>query len=238
MNTPNPDPKNMAKSLKAALAADGVDISHGKCLEIVARQLGHTNWNRLAAKLKQREVKPLPRLITPDGWQIAGTQAQDYHIGVDPDMPGGPARIVALGDDQNEAGFATMMQSIDAEPYRGKRAMCEAEIRCIDTSGLVTIWMRVDDENKKALSFDNMEMRKENGAIRGTKGWSKRQVVLDVPETAASIHFGFFLKGGGHGEARNFTLSEAPDDVHNTNFARNLLPSPMNLNFAQRSLRL
>jgi hypothetical protein len=45
------DAKAMAKSLRDSLAARGVLLSHRKCLEIVAKQLGFADWNTLSAKL-------------------------------------------------------------------------------------------------------------------------------------------------------------------------------------------
>ncbi|GAA4117789.1 glyoxalase superfamily protein [Aminobacter aganoensis] len=41
--------KLMAKELRGALAAQDVHLSHGACLEIVARQLGFNEWNILKA---------------------------------------------------------------------------------------------------------------------------------------------------------------------------------------------
>jgi catechol 2,3-dioxygenase-like lactoylglutathione lyase family enzyme len=43
--------KAMAKSLRESLAAKDVSLSHGECLEIVARQFGFGGWNVLAAKI-------------------------------------------------------------------------------------------------------------------------------------------------------------------------------------------
>lgn len=45
------DAKTMAKSLRGSLAADNILLSHGKCLEIVAKQFGFADWNTLSAKL-------------------------------------------------------------------------------------------------------------------------------------------------------------------------------------------
>ena len=45
------DAKAMAKSLRHAMAQRDVALSHGECLEIVARQLGFADWNTLSAKL-------------------------------------------------------------------------------------------------------------------------------------------------------------------------------------------
>ena len=43
--------KGMAKALRAALAAKGVALSHGECLELVSKQLGFDEWNMLSAKI-------------------------------------------------------------------------------------------------------------------------------------------------------------------------------------------
>jgi Glyoxalase superfamily protein/ClpX C4-type zinc finger len=51
------DAKAMAKSLRAALAERNVSLSHGECLEIIARQLGVADWNTLTAKMLAEEQR-------------------------------------------------------------------------------------------------------------------------------------------------------------------------------------
>lgn len=41
--------KSMARELRASLAAQDIHLAHSACLEIVARQFGHDNWNTLKA---------------------------------------------------------------------------------------------------------------------------------------------------------------------------------------------
>lgn len=50
MTTQSSDYKTHARRLRDALAADGIAISHGKALDIVARQNGERDWNTLAAR--------------------------------------------------------------------------------------------------------------------------------------------------------------------------------------------
>ncbi|MGO4283293.1 glyoxalase superfamily protein [Bosea sp. TAB14] len=45
------DAKLMAKSLREAMAARQVQLTHSETLEIVARQFGHDDWNVLAARI-------------------------------------------------------------------------------------------------------------------------------------------------------------------------------------------
>ncbi len=49
------DAKTMAKTLREALAARTIEITHSEALEIVARQFGVETWNILSAKI---EAKP------------------------------------------------------------------------------------------------------------------------------------------------------------------------------------
>ena len=43
--------KSMARRLRAALSSDGVEVSHSRSLELVAKALGHADWNTAVAAL-------------------------------------------------------------------------------------------------------------------------------------------------------------------------------------------
>lgn len=58
--------KAQAKQLKQALGARGQDMSHGQCLDLIARQHGMRDWNTLHAKLGNMP----PRLAL--GQRVAG----------------------------------------------------------------------------------------------------------------------------------------------------------------------
>ena len=78
-----PDPKVMAKSMRAALRERGMEVSHGAALEIVAAQLGLESWNVLAASLKEaaprggigfRGVNPVMRVFDE-------ARAKEFYLG-------------------------------------------------------------------------------------------------------------------------------------------------------------
>ena len=50
MTTTSSDYKAHARRLRDALAAEGIDLSHGKALDLVARQHGERDWNTLSAR--------------------------------------------------------------------------------------------------------------------------------------------------------------------------------------------
>jgi ATP-dependent Lon protease len=56
------DAKAMAHSLREALKAKSVSLSHSESLELVARTLGLPDWNHLAAQIQSSQLLP----ISPD----------------------------------------------------------------------------------------------------------------------------------------------------------------------------
>lgn len=233
------DSKAMAKALRQSLAERNIKLSHGECLELVAKQFGVPGWNVLAAQIEVAKAKLTPLPMAPGWFSTEFTDTQRYRIGLDNDNTGNALIECTVGREvspRNER-FACMMQSIDAHNYRGMKLRLTAKLRCEDAD-LGTIWMRVDGTEQRSLRFDNMMQRQENGPLKGTVGWTSRSVVLDIPSEAASLHYGFFLKGHGKVWARNFRLVTVSDTIPVTQIegplgGPRLLPSqPINLDFA------
>ncbi|QBF30978.1 glyoxalase superfamily protein [Thalassococcus sp. S3] len=51
------DAKAMAKSLRAGLALRDIELSHGACLDLVARQFALPDWNVLSARIETSDGK-------------------------------------------------------------------------------------------------------------------------------------------------------------------------------------
>lgn len=213
-----PAPKTMAKLLRNALADHGHELSHGQCLELVARQLGYADWNVLAAR---DSSKALPDLHMPEGWFAASHSSRDlFRMGIAPDLHG-VAMVESLpGATIPPSTTGVLMQSFSAQAFRAKRLRFTAELK---TRGATvgTIWMRVDPpDGGRYLRFDNMLGRLEDGALKGDVDWTERSIVLDVPYPAESIHLGILLKQKGVVWARNFALDVVDDTVPETSDAR------------------
>lgn len=240
------DAKAMAKSLREELGRRGTALSHGDCLEIVARLFGLDNWNVLSARLTvAAESAPAVPLERPAGWIVSGSKPHLYEAGIDPATPHGDGRTAVIrcryaeGDPvyaAMEKGFATLMQSVAASPYRGKRVCLSAELRSRDIVGAATLWLRADAATGRSVAFDNMEERSVDGPLTGTQSWTGRRIVLDVPETAESLHFGFYLRGSGEAWASGFDLREASPEDGEAARAR-ISPVPVNLDFAESAGR-
>jgi hypothetical protein len=117
------DPKTAAKRLRTALRERNIDLSHGECLDLVARQLGLKNWNVLAAKLS-REPEQAERISLPEGWMLDGENTDSFAGGLDGQEHYLGLPVFWLRNEDGKWGFATVMQVVSGEPYRGKRVHC------------------------------------------------------------------------------------------------------------------
>lgn len=225
------DAKLMAKLLRQALAERSIEITHSDSLELVSRQFGMANWNMLSARIDRAS---LPDGTLPDGWFKAGKSPHLYNTRIDHEN-GSTVLIAAKPEmlhDVRGGGFCTVMQSVDAEPFKGKRIRLAGELRTEDAGTGATIWFRVDGA-KGTLLFDNLELRRPDGPLVGTQGWNERSVVFDIPEEALSLHYGFFLKGTGKCWSRKFSLDEVDGSMLTSSGKGPVLPRPTNLDFGQ-----
>lgn len=159
----------------------------------------------------------------PAGWLLAGDHPQNYRAGTEGD---GIAYLASKADSSG-AGFGTMMQTIRADRYAAKRVRFSAMVRSENVNKWAGLWMRVD-AGSKAVAFDNMQSR----PIQGTNGWTKYEVVLNVPINATSISFGVLMSSNGEVWLNNVSFEEVNPDVPTTEY----LPrpeKPVNLDFKQ-----
>ena len=129
----------------------------------------------------------------PEGWFLAGLDRQSYTIDRDEKVVREGKSSARFASKGKPTGFGTMMQSIAPDEYRGKRLRFSGQVKAKDVSNWAGLWMRVDGPEQKMLSFDNMGDR----PIKGTKDWTKYDVVLDVPESAIGVSFGILMDGTG-----------------------------------------
>lgn len=217
------DPKTLAHRLRSSLKSRNIDLSHSQALEIVSHQLGFADWNTASALLTP------PTLQIPKDWVLSGANPKDYDVGVDPAHPAHGATIRARDIEPKQGGFATLMQSVSAQPFIGQRLRFQADLRCRDVVGAATIWMRMDGPSDGSIRFDNMERRTVDGPLQGTQDWQTREIVLDVPPEVQSIHYGFYLRGTGQCWARAFAVEKVGQEVAITSQKAAYLSKPSNL---------
>jgi hypothetical protein len=146
----------------------------------------------------------------PADW---GGGGQDYELLRDEAMKhGGKASgsVKFSGGDGNT--FGTLTQGFRADKFRGKRLRMSGLIKTEAVEGWVGLWMRVDGKDKTGIAFDNMQDRKVNG----TADWKKYELVLEVPDNAEEIYFGFLVAGKGQGWVDDVVFEEVGKDVATT----------------------
>jgi len=92
------------------------------------------------------------------------------------------------------AGFGTITQMIDAQPYRGRRIRLRAQVRpVVDGPGnQAALWLRVDRDGARTGFFDNMGNRPITDPA-----WRTYEVSGRVDDDAVRVAFGAMLQGMG-----------------------------------------
>ena len=149
----------------------------------------------------------------PDGWYPAGSNPNEYEMGIDNTIfQSGQSCAYIKSKNPKRDEFGTLMQTISAENYLGKRLQLSGYIKSEDVEEWCGMWMRIDGESNKLLGFDNMQDR----AIKGNTDWNKYVIVLDVPVSSKTILFGVLLTGEGKVWFDNFELKEVDKSVQVT----------------------
>lgn len=166
----------------------------------------------------------------PNGWIMTGDSPFGYETGLD-------NRIVHSGNnsaflrskDKNVGSFATLMQQIKSDQYRGERVRFSAFVKSTDVQDAAGLWMRVDHSSGEVLAFDNMM----NRPIKGTNEWNHFSVVLDISIKSEVIAFGMLLNGPGHiwMDELGFEIVDESVPVTEQNATEGLSNEPTNLNF-------
>lgn len=194
------DAKTAAKRLATALKNKKIDLSHGECLDLVARMFGLRDWNVMAAKLAGAASAP-PLLEAPPGWTVEGFNLSSFTGGVHPEEKHRGRPVFWLSNLEGETGNATVFQRVLAGSYAGKRVRFSAWLRTENVGLMASIALGTVDKQGFYLKLTNLERTRGEGPLRGTTGWSYRALVLDVPPEAHSLYYAFALRSTT-GEAR------------------------------------
>lgn len=169
----------------------------------------------------------------PSGWFNAGSKPQSYEMGIDRGSgQSGKNAATIKSKDITIDGFGTLMQQCSPDKYLGKRVRMTGYIKSENVAVWAGLWLRVDQTgSQQPLSFDNME----NRPIKGTTGWKKYEIVLDVPDNASLIAFGALLVGTGQIWFDNIGFEIVDKSVQTTNSKNIKNPAtqsdPTNLDF-------
>ena len=203
----------------------GIRAGRDEVLEAASKYVGGTG-EIPPDRMEETPVAPLAALPPEpavDGWKPAGSATEAYRIGLDRTVAhGGSSSGHVTARTATPDGYATLMQVIRSNDYRGKRVRFSAFVKTRGMSGSTGLWMRVDG-NGGILAFDNML----NRSISGTTDWTRVSVVLDVPNEADDIALGLLVNGGGEAWIDDAALEIVSAEVPSTNM-QPASPDPSN----------
>lgn len=159
------------------------------------------------------------------GWFLAGSSPSDYEIGIIEDKARGSNVAFLKSTEKKIKGFGTIMQSFNSKNFNGKKVKLSGYIKSIEVDDWAGMWMRVDKEEERGVSFDNMQDR----PIKGTTDWKKYEIILDVPSESISISYGVLTVGTGEVLIDNFSFKIVGDSEEKT--GRTRLEDPSNTDF-------
>lgn len=162
----------------------------------------------------------------PEGWSLDGSKPANYDTGVDQKTLYNAHASAYLTAKSDSEGFGTLDQGFKAAQYVGKRLRFSALVKSEGVTRWAGMWMRIDGPSDQVLGFDNMEDR----AIKGTIGWQKYGVVLDVKEKATLVAFGILLDGPGEVWMNSANIEVVDSSVPTTGEAV-VSDGPTNLRF-------
>lgn len=146
-----------------------------------------------------------------ENWYLSGSSAKSYQIGVDSaeTVSGQPARFIRYVDG-DASTFGTLMQTISAKAYQGKRVRFQAMIKTRDVTQWAGLWMSsLRPNERRAAAFYNSQDK----PIAGTNDWQLRSVTLDIPDDAATLNIGVIDGGRGQVWIDQLSLEVVGQDV-------------------------
>jgi len=178
----------------------------------------------------------------PESWFVAGSHPKSYTMTTDNRIAqsGNYSAVIKSSNTKTE-GFGTLMQQCSPDKFIGKRVKMSGYLRSDKVVGTAGLWFRVDVDTIP-VSFDNMQVGKENRAISGTTPWKKFELVLDVPANATLLSYGALLSGTGQIGFDNLKFEVVdktvettgvsfPCTIQNARKHKGAQPEPSNLDF-------
>ena len=143
----------------------------------------------------------------PPGWVVnaagAFTGGQDRNV-----RRNGRGSLFLRNTGDGPQPLAVAVQEVRADRFRGSRVRLAGWLKTDGVAPGAGLWLRVDTTTA-SVGLDNMLTR----PAAGTTGWTRHEVVLDVPAGAVRLAFGVLLSGAGTVWADDLELEAAKADA-------------------------
>lgn len=157
------------------------------------------------------------------GW--TAPESSDYDAVVDRKVAHtGHASLLLESTKPNATSFA-VRQLIRAGRYRGKRIRLSGWLKPSASGDGTALWLRVDMKDGDYVLDNMLGLGPEQIAEARRNGWTRCDVVADIPADALGIAFGARLQGDGKLWVDDLSISVVPTSVRTTTIERRHYPS-------------
>jgi len=153
------------------------------------------------------ELKSDTNANVPQYWNVI--QWGGYAVSLDHHQKFENETAITIGNDSpNSNAVGQFFQEVDIKPTHLKKFIITAYIKTEYLNGSATLWCKVNDSNKKMISYQNMDLR--NLDVKGTVDWKQYHFVFFADSSARQLVVGGLLYGTGHVWYDKFNLEDAP----------------------------
>lgn len=129
----------------------------------------------------------------------------DYSYQIDNKIKfSGNQSMQVISRSANSSNFASIYTLLPVHIFRGKKINLTAKIKIESPqNGNAGLWIKVSDEKKAVISFDNMK----NQRIAGTTDWKEASLTMKISPNAEKIEIGGLFEGEGMAWFDDFNLT-------------------------------
>jgi hypothetical protein len=138
--------------------------------------------------------KETPPILVPKDWVLRGTGSQHYDASSDKtEVLSGQYSVRFTAHDKNvpHTEFASLLQSVVAGPWLGKRVVFSVSWKGRGFMQDVEVWIRALDAARVVIAHN------ASGSRYTKPEWRKSSVAIDVPWSATEITYGVNLHASG-----------------------------------------
>jgi len=148
----------------------------------------------------------------PFGWEPIEKKAFQAHIVAKETYKGKPV----LAFDGKKDGFDGVRQSVKVGAFAGKRLNLSGWFKSAHIQGNGDLVLGFTDKSGAKLAFGELNEENPKRSLKGTVGWTKREIVLDVPAKSQVIWILVGLDGTGTLEVSGLQLRAVSTAVATT----------------------
>lgn len=167
----------------------------------------------LLSLLSKVNAQGVDAIKNSSDWHYRGSKAESYEMGSDAGAEKNNQTVYKIKSIPSKTnGFGTIMKTIQPNAFLGKTVKMTAYVKSENVKSWAGLWMRVDYYTAAVLAFDNMQRR----PIKGTKDWTKYEVILYVPTEATAISYGVLLNETGQILFKDVAIEIVDDSLEET----------------------